>query len=293
MKIVQLEYFCAVCRYHSITQAAQKLYVTQPAISNAIRELEKEFSVSLFSRTKNHIVLTKEGEEFYQKASALLDNIHETTSKLYDLGKQIIPVRIGIPPLLSTIFFPGMLTAFYRKYPDIPIELFEYGSVRAANLVLDDTLDLALVNLNFYETNKLDSCQLLSDRLMFCVSKDHPLAKEKNISIELLKDEPLIMYNTDSVQNRTLLSLFDGLKIKPHVILNASQLYTIQAFIRENLGGAILYSSLLKNMHGIKGIPITPAITQEIGLVWPKGKYLNSSIEKFITFSKEFMEYQK
>ena len=90
MKIIQLEYFCAVCRYHSITQAAQKLYVTQPAISNAIRELEKEFSVSLFSRTKNHIVLTKEGEAFYQKASVLLDNIHETTSKLYDLGKQVI-----------------------------------------------------------------------------------------------------------------------------------------------------------------------------------------------------------
>ena len=115
MKIIQLEYFSAVCRYHSITQAAQKLYVTQPAISNAIRELEKEFSISLFSRTKNHMVLTKEGEEFYQKASVLLNNIHETTSELYDLGKQITPIRIGIPPLLSTVFFPDMLTAFYKK----------------------------------------------------------------------------------------------------------------------------------------------------------------------------------
>lgn len=115
MKIIQLEYFSAVCRYHSITQAAQKLYVTQPAISNAIRELEKEFSISLFSRTKNHMVLTKEGEEFYQKASVLLNNIHETTSELYDLGKQITPIRIGIPPLLSTVFFPDMLTAFYIK----------------------------------------------------------------------------------------------------------------------------------------------------------------------------------
>ena len=64
MKIIQLEYFCAVSRYHSITQAAQNLYVTQPAISNAIRELEKEFSICLFSRTKNHMTLTKEGEQF-------------------------------------------------------------------------------------------------------------------------------------------------------------------------------------------------------------------------------------
>lgn len=52
MKIIQLEYFCAVCRYHSITQAAQKLYVTQPAISNAIKELEREFSVNLLYAQK-------------------------------------------------------------------------------------------------------------------------------------------------------------------------------------------------------------------------------------------------
>ena len=109
----------------------------------------------------------------------------------------------------------------------------------------------------------------------------------------MLKDEPLIMYNTDSVQNQTLLSIFDSIKVKPPVILNASQLYTIQAFVQKNLGGAILYSSLLKNMHGIKGIPITPTITQEIGLVWQKGRYLNSSTEKFITFTKDFMEQQK
>lgn len=209
------------------------------------------------------------------------------------LESRLPPIRIGIPPLLSTVFFPDMLTAFYKKYPNIPVELFEYGSVRAANLVLDNVLDLALVNLNFYETNKLNSCQLLSDKLMFCISKSHPLAKEKSISIEMLKDEPLIMYNTDSVQNHTLLSLFDTIKVKPHVILNASQLYTIQAFVRENLGGAILYSSLLKNMNDVKGIPIAPTISQEIGLVWQKGKYLNSRTEQFIAFTKDFMESQK
>ena len=128
MKIVQLEYFCAVSQYHSITQAAQKLYVTQPAVSNAIRELEKEFSVSLFTRSKNHLTLTKEGELFYQKAAALLRQIQQTSSELYDLGKQTSPVRVGIPPILSTIFFPDMLTEFRKEYPEIPVELFEYGS---------------------------------------------------------------------------------------------------------------------------------------------------------------------
>ena len=76
MKIVQLEYFCMVSQYHSITQAAQKLYVTQPAISNAIKELEKEFSVNLFVRSKNHLTLTTEGELFYQRTSGLHQTDH-------------------------------------------------------------------------------------------------------------------------------------------------------------------------------------------------------------------------
>lgn len=70
------------------------------------------------------------------------------------------------------------------------------------------------------------------------------------------------MYNTDSVLNSTLYSRFDGLDIKPNVILQASQLYTIKKFINSNLGGAFLYASLLKNLPGIIGIPVTPAITQ-------------------------------
>lgn len=287
MKLIQLEYFCAVCRCHSITQAAQKLYVTQPAISSAIRELEKEFSVNLFTRTKNHMTLTREGEIFYQKVSRLLDTVSQTSSELYDLGRQVAPIRIGIPPLLSTLFFPEMLIRFREMYPDIPVELSEYGSIRAANLVLDDTLDLALVNMNFYETDKLNSYQILSDRIVFCVSPTHRLAKEKKVTMEMLKEEPLIMYNTDSVLNTTLYSRFEGLGIKPNVIMHASQLYTIQSFIRQDLGGAFLYASLLKNLPGAAGIPITPAITQEIGLVWKKGKYINDSVEKYIAFTKK------
>lgn len=286
MKIIQLEYFCAVCRYHSITQAAQKLYVTQPAISSAIRELEKEFSINLFIRTKNHMALTKEGDIFYEKATRLLDTIHQTSSEFYDLGRQVTPIRIGIPPLLSTIFFPDLLIPFQQKYPSIPVELFEYGSTLAANLVLEEVLDLALVNTNFYEIDKLNSHQILSDHIVFCVSPEHHLAKEKEISIEMLKDENLILYNTDSVLNTTLYSRFERMGINPNVIMHASQLYTIQNFIRQHLGGAFLYSSLLKNLPDLVGIPVVPAIHQEIGLVWKKGKYVNDSAEKYISFIK-------
>lgn len=290
MKLSQLEYFCEVSRCHSITEAAQKLYVTQPAISAAIRALEKEFGVSLFTRSKNHITLTKEGELFYQKASTLLDEVNRTSEELYDLGKQVAPVRIGIPPLLSTVFFPDMLMAFEREYPDIPVQLLEYGSIRAAKLVQDDLLDLGIVNMNFYEIDKLAVCQILTEKVMFCVCPEHPLAGEKKIEIKMLKDELLIMYNTDSVLNATLNAGFENAGIKPNVVLKASQLYTIRNFVLKNMGGAFLYSSLAQLMPELISIPVVPAIRQEIGLVWPKGKYINSSIEKFISFTKKYVK---
>ena len=284
MKIVQLEYFCAVSQYHSITQAAKKLYVTQPAISNAIKELEKEFSVNLFVRSNNHLTLTTEGELFYQKASELLTSVKQTTQQFYDLGKNIPPIRIGIPPLLSTIFFPDLLLQFNKLHPDVPVELFEYGSIRAASLVQEEILDLALVNMHFYNIDKMNTFRIQTEHLAFCVSKEHHLAKEKEIFIEMLKDEPIIMYNTDSVQNTTLNSCFENAGISPNVIMHASQLCTIERFLLNGNCGAVLYSSLVQNMHGIKGIPITPLIQQESGIVWKKGKYMNGSVEKWIDF---------
>ena len=261
MKIVQLEYFCAATRLHSITQAAAELYVTQPAISTAIKELEKEFSISLFTRTKNHLSLTKEGEVFYQKAQKLLAEYNNTMEQFHDLGKDIPTLRIGIPPLLSTIFFPDMMIEFKKEYPDIPFELFEYGSIRAANMVMEGKLDLALVNMHFYEIDKLNS-------------------------IDMIKDEPVIMYNTDSVQNETLDAAFKRINTNPNTILHASQLFTIRNFVCNNLGGAFLYASLLRNLPGVTGLPISPAITQDIGLIWKKGSYTTDSTEKFINYAK-------
>ena len=284
MKIVQLQYFCAVTRLHSITKAAAELYVTQPAISSAIKELEKEFSINLFNRTKNHLTLTKEGELFYQKAVVLLEQYNNTLEQLYDLGQCKATVKIGIPPLLSTIFFPQLITDFKELYPDISFELFEYGSIRAANMVQEGKLDLALVNMHFYEIDKLNSFTVMNDKIVFCVSKSHPLAKCHEVTIEMIKNEPLIMYNTDSVQNETLDTAFKRAGVNPNVILHASQLYTIRNFICNNLGGAFLYSSLQKNLSGTTGIPISPVINQNIGIVWKKGSYTTDTAEKFITY---------
>ena len=77
MTLTQLEYFCAVCRYHSITRSAEALFDSQPTISTSIRDLEKEFNLRLFTHGRNRITLTNDGEAFYQKAEHILKQTHE------------------------------------------------------------------------------------------------------------------------------------------------------------------------------------------------------------------------
>ena len=285
MTLNQLRYFCTASRCHSITKAAEELYVTQPTVSTAIRDLEIEFGISLFYRKGNQLILTGEGETLYEKANYILQYCTELQSDCFGLSRNKPPIRIGIPPMLSTVFFPELLTAFQKEYPDVPVMLEEYASVRACNLVQNDSLDLALVNMHFYNIDKMNTLRMQQDHIVFCVSKEHPLAKEKEVTVEMLKEEPLILYNTDSVLNKTLLALFENAGLKPNILLYASQLYTIRSFVLNNLGGAFLYSSLLKNDRNLVKIPVVPLIYQDIGLVWKKGKYLNNSVEAFLSFA--------
>ena len=126
MTLTQLEYFCTVCRYHSITRAADALYVSQPTISTSIRDLEKEFHLKLFNHGKNRISLTKDGEAFYQKAEFILRQTQE-------------------------------------QY-NIPIQLLEYGSLRARTLVDNEQLDAAMANMDFYNLDKYNSYIMMEYR---------------------------------------------------------------------------------------------------------------------------------
>lgn len=105
MTLNQLRYFCTASRCHSITKAAEELYVTQPTVSVAIRDLEIEFGISLFYRKGNQLILTQEGEALYEKATYILQYCTELQADYSSMARVKPPLRIGIPPMLSTVFF--------------------------------------------------------------------------------------------------------------------------------------------------------------------------------------------
>lgn len=288
MTFTQLKYFCSACRCHSLTGAANELFVTQPAISLAVRDLETEFGIVLFNRQNNRLTLTPDGELFYEKASYILEYYNEMQLTMNNHGKPARALRIGIPPILSSIFFPGMLDAYLDAHPNSNVTLEEYGSVRACDMILQDELDIALINMEMYHIDRLDSRILLHDQLVFCVSENHPLAAKDTLTISDLDEKRIILFNRDSVQNKLLKSRFDANNVHPDIIMQGSQLYTMINFIRNGTCGCFLYESIMAGLPKFKAIPFLPPIKTDIGIVWKKGKYITSQMQELIQFSQNY-----
>ena len=268
MKLTQLEYFCVAARYHNITKAAKELFVTQPSISNAIKALEEEFGVNLFFRNNNRLTLTPEGELFYNSAEELLAHADSVESEFHELRKKITPIRIGIPPMLGTIYLPELYFSLKENFPEVEFRLYEFGSIKACDLVLEEKLD--------------------TEDLLFCVSPEHPLADQQTILLTMLANEPLILFNTDSVQVMTLTRQFKAVGVNPHILLNTSQITTLLNMVKSDRVGTFLYRSIVEAHPDIVGIPVMPSIEQRIGVIWKKGKYQNATTEKVIKFIENF-----
>lgn len=288
MKLTQLEYFCVAARYHNITKAARELFVTQPSISNAIKALEEEFGVNLFFRNNNKLTLTPEGEIFYKSAEELLAHADSVESEFHELRKKVTPIRIGIPPMLGTIYLPELYLSLNESFPNVDLRLFEFGSIKACNLVLEEKLDIAIVNAEQPSIDKCNSRIIDTEDLLFCVAPDHPLAGQKTLLLIMLADEPLILFNTDSVQVMTLTRQFKAVGVNPHIILNTSQITTLINMVKSGHMGTFLYRSIVEKHPDIVGIPVMPSIEQRIGVIWKKGKYQNTTTEKVIKFIENF-----
>lgn len=288
MKLTQLEYFCVAARYHNITKAAKELFVTQPSISNAIKSLEEEFGINLFYRNNNKLTLTPEGELFYNSAEELLAHADSVEFEFHELKKKSTPIRIGIPPMLGTIYLPELYLSLKETFPETDFRLYEFGSIKACELVLEEKLDIAIVNA---EQPAIDKCNFRiidTEDLLFCVSHEHPLAAQQTVLLSMLSDEPLILFNTDSVQVMTLTRQFKAAGITPRVLLNTSQITTLLNMIKSDHTGSFLYRSIVEAHPEIVGIPVVPSIEQRIGIIWKKGKYQNMTVEKVIKYIENF-----
>lgn len=288
MKILQMRYFQTVCRYGSITKAADELFVSQPTISFCIKELEDEFGVKLFHRRHNRLQLTVEGSFFLDKVNYILQSVDALATQMKDMGNNHNHVKIAVPAMISTFLFPQLFNAYVKKYPEVELEMLETGSLQARKLVDANSVDLGITIYDNAVNDIYNVMPLVSTELVFCVSKTHPLATRKSISFKELADEHIILFKADSYQNIFIKRAFSEVGVQPKILLYSSQLYTIKKFLSYGNAGAFLYRQIGEMDKDLVCIPLEQSMIQEIVLIWTKNGSLYSDAENFIQFAKQF-----
>lgn len=288
MKLLQMRYFQTVCRYGSITKAAEELFVSQPTISFCIKELEEEFGVKLFHRRHNRLQLTVEGTFFLDKINYILQSVDALTSQMKNMGTNRNHVKIAVPAMISTFLFPQIFNAYNELYPDLELEMLETGSMQVRKLVDANSVDLGITILDGAVDDAYNLVPLVKTELVFCVSKKHPLANYKTISFKQLVDQQIILFKADSYQNIFIKRAFSEVGVQPNILLYSSQLYTIKEFLSYGNVGAFLYRQVAEMDDDLVCIPLENAIFQDIVLIWTKSGSLYSDAENFIQFAKHF-----
>ena len=291
MKINQLRYFACVSKHLSFSKAAEELYVTQPAISTAIRDLEKEFGVTLVRRTSYGIVLTPEGSQFAELATNLLANVQHVEETMCDIGNNRNLVRVGLPPMIGSFWFPELYKGLKKQYPNVILETVEHGTLDLLEQLSSELLDVIIVPTNFDIPEDFSVIPLRQSETVFCVAKGHPLSGERTVSIAQIKDEPLVMFNRGFFQSNFVEQLYRKHGVKPNVVYYTDQFYTVYKHIALNNAsgfmlrdGAILFDDI---------VPIsleTPALT-DISIVTKKAHTLFKAPLNFIDFIQKMSSH--
>lgn len=286
MKLSQIRYFLEVAKYRNITQASKKLYVSQPTITVAIKELEKELEIDLFHREKQRIFLTDDGKFFYEEALEIVERLDNLIEVVKDKKKES-SLKLGVPPMTGAFLFSKLLKGFKSKYPHINLDIYEHGTLKSRELLQEEELDLAITTSGYSKPNNTNFLPILKTSYGFYTSKTDPILKSKNyLDFKDIKEVPLILFNKGFNINQKVIEEFEGIGVKPNILLETGQIETAKQIISEGLACGFIIKECIKDSDGLIEVPFNNPMSVNIGMEWKKKKYQNSSVESFIEFLK-------
>ncbi len=288
MRLTQLRYFLAVCKYGNFTLAAKEFFVSQPAVSTAIRELEEEYSVRLFDRNKKkQLQLTEEGIWLKTRAEFILSYVAATEEQLRIYSKNKRYLRVGVAPMVGMLSFFGIYNNFCMEHPDIHIDLLEAGSLQIRSWVEDGIVDMGVALLDGLEQEQFEKMKLFETELVFCVHKSHPLANRQEIDIPDLKNEKLILLKADSYQNQLLKEEFARQGQQIDVLMYSSQINSIFSMLSYGNCGAFLFRQLVEPNEAFRAISLAEPIRLSVGLFRRRNQVAYPAMQELISYVKK------
>ena len=287
MNITQLKYFCAIATYHTVSLAAQHLYISQPSLSNAIKELEREFSVNLFYRRYNGMFLTPEGMKLYNMANDLISRFDEVERLMRAMGNDSKELRLGIPPMISSFIFADIYKNFILENRDIELSITEKGRYELLDQLNDGLLDVVLIPHTKPFDSSIAAQKIGTLEIVCCANKNSQLSKYKTVNAKMLAEYPLVLFSDNFFQTKRIRDWFLGAGVEPNVSLQTEQLSTAENMIENDLAVGFMFKNLAEKNPLVATVPLDPPIHVDVSVIRKKDVYVSEGVKKIERYLKE------
>lgn len=290
LNLAHLAVFHAVAETGSVTLGAQRLMVSQPAVSKQVKELERALQTKLFDRHPKGVRLTDAGRTLCEYARRIFSLAAEAEAAVSDLtALRRGSLAVGASPTLGTYLLPTALVYFRQRFPGVRVRLeIEHSHLLRARLN-EGVLDLAITNADV-RWPELDASPLLPDELVAIAPPSHPLARKRRVTAEMLCREPFIVRETGSgtrsLVERALAA--EGHPIEPALSLSSTE--AVKQAVAAGLGVAMVSKLVLRDDVANGRLAVLPltgfTLRRPVHLVRPRGSAHGKAVAAFVCVVK-------
>ncbi len=292
MKLHVLRYFVVLAEELHFRRAAEKLNITQPPLSNAIKALEEELDAQLLIRDSRHVELTQAGLAFLEEAHQILDRVARA-SKVTQLVAKGMRGRLDVGITGSLIYreVPAIVRQFHLEMPDVDVLLKEMSSADQLSELMRGQIHAGFVN-GATTPPQLSSLPLGADEFVVCLPNGHPSAKERKVNLKHLSDDRFVMFSREvsPANHDNVIAIFSRAGIHPQTAHAARQWLTIVAMVANGLGVSLVPKTMAKSrVHGVKFIEIAGQQVEAPALLAWNPSYYTPALGSFIACAEKLL----
>jgi DNA-binding transcriptional LysR family regulator len=287
----RLQVFYTVARHLSFTKAAEQLFMTQPAVTFQIKQLEEQFNTRLFERSHGKIALTPAGQMVMSYAGRILGLSEEMETRVADLtGAMGGPLLLGASLTIAEYILPRILGEFKAKHPQVHAHMTVGNSEMIETRVADHTLDLGLIETPAHLPGLLTE-MVCEDELVVICAPGHDFAKLQSVKPHQLLDEPYVSRETGSGTREFADQYLRRCEVMPedlNVVMELGSLEAIKGVVETGLGISIVSratASKERHLGTLAVVPLEPRLIRTMSFVHPKEKFRSRLLNTFVEFA--------
>ena len=294
MEIDNLKAFLAVAETGSFSQAADRMHLTQPAISKRVAQLERQFDALLFDRIGRTVRLTEAGDSLAYRANLILQQVEDTERAIRNLNGEVGgQLSLATSHHAGLWRLPRVLSRYIEKHPDVSLDLHFMDSEVAHERIIHGELEMAIITLAPSLHERLIAEPIWRDELVFVCSRAHDLAIRKNVTINELAEYAAILSDRTTFTGRIVKGMFKDHDLPLEVSMSTNYLETIKMLIGVGLGWSVLPKTMLGDDVVVLDISIEIDLARTLGVIHHVNRTLSNAGEAFIDLLREASDYQR